>query len=113
MKSANTQEFLTVVSGRLKKVGKICGYLYKMLNSSDCLCPHFYGLPKIHKPGIPWIPIVSFFKSPTNAIFAYLERILSLVVGNTDYFVKNSCELADFIIDKTPNVCEQLVSFKS
>ena len=113
MKSANSQEFLTVVSGRLKKVGKICGYTYKMLISSDCLCPRFYGLPIIHKPGIPSMPIVSFFNSPTYAVFGYLERILSLVVGNTDYSVKNSCELAEFKRDKTHNVCEQLVSFKS
>ena len=47
-------------------------------------------------------PIVSFVNSP---------RILSLVVGNTDYTVKNSCEFADFIRDKTLNACEELVSF--
>ena len=47
-------------------------------------------------------PIVSFVNSP---------RILSPVVGNTDYTVKNSCEFADFIRDKTLNACEELVSF--
>ena len=47
-------------------------------------------------------PIVSFVNSP---------RILSLVVGNTDYTVKNSCEFADFIRDKTLDACEELVSF--
>ena len=47
-------------------------------------------------------PIVSFVNSP---------RILSLVVGNTDYTVKNSCEFADFIRDKTLNAYEELVSF--
>ena len=72
-----------------------------MLYSSDGLCPRFYGLPKIHKPGIPLRPIVSFVNSPTYAISGYLARILSPVVGNTDYTVKNSCEFADFIRDKT------------
>ena len=68
-------------------------------------------LPKIQKPGIPLRPIVSFVNSPTYAISAYLARILSPVVGNTDYTVKNSCEFADFIRDKTLNACEELVSF--
>ena len=70
-----------------------------------------YTVPKIHKPGIPLRPIVSFVNSPTYAISGYLARILSPVVGNTDYTVKNSCEFADFIKDKTLNACEELVSF--
>ena len=82
-----------------------------MLYSSDGLCPRFHGLSKIHKPGIPLRPIVSFVNSPTYAISGYLARILSPVVGNTDYTVKNSCEFADFIRDKTLNACEELVSF--
>ena len=36
-----------------------------MLYNSDGLCPRFYGLPKIHKPGSPLRPIVSFVNSPT------------------------------------------------
>ena len=36
---------------------------------------------------------------------------MSPVVGNTDYTVKNSCEFADFIRDRTLNACEELVSF--
>ena len=70
-----------------------------------------YTVPKIHKPGIPFRSIVSFVNSPTDAISGYLARILSPVVGNTDYTVKNSCEFADFIRDKTLNACEELVSF--
>ena len=95
----------------LQKAGKISDSTYKMLDSSDGLCPCFYGLPKIHKPGIPLRPIVSFVNSPTYAISGYLARILTPVVGNTDYTVKNSCEFADFIKDKTLNACEELVSF--
>ena len=56
-------------------------------------------------------PIVSFANPPTYAISGYLARILSPVVGNTDYTVKNSCEFADFIRDKTLNAYEELVSF--
>ena len=94
----------------LKKAGRISDSTYKMLYSSDGLCPRFHGLSKIHKPGIPLRPIVSFVNSPTYAISGYLARILSPVVGNTDYSVKNPCEFADFIRDKTLNACEELVS---
>ena len=66
----------------LQKAGKISDSTYKMLDSSDGLCPRFY---KIHKPGIPLRLIVSFVNSPTYAISGYLARILSPVVGNTDY----------------------------
>ena len=38
-------------------------------------------------------------------------RISLPVVGSTDYTVKNSCEFADFIRDKTLNAGEKLVSF--
>ena len=59
----------------------------------------------------PMRPIVSFVNSPTYAISGYLARILSPVVGNTDYTVKSSCEFSDFIRDKTLNPCEEIVSF--
>ena len=36
---------------------------------------------------------------------------MSPVVRNTDYTIKNSCEFAEFIRDKTLNACEELVSF--
>ena len=41
-----------------------------------------------------------------------LTKILLPVAGNTDYNVKNSCEFADFIRNKTVNACEELVSFE-
>ena len=84
-----------------------------MLYSSDSSSSRFYGLPKIHKPGIPLRPIVSFVDSRTYAISSYLARTLSPAVGNTDFIVKSSYEYADFIRDKTPNAGEELVSFQN
>ena len=106
-----TQRKLNKMLLDLRKAGKMSDSTYKMLFSCDSLCIRFYGLPKIHKLGIPLRPIVSFVNSPTYAISGYLARILSPVVGNTDYTVKNSCEFADFIRDKTLNAYEELVSF--
>ena len=108
--TSKTQRKLDKMLLDLKKADKISDSTYKMLYSSDGVCSRIYGLPKIHKPGIPLRPIVSFVNSATYAISGYLARILSPVVGNTDYTVKNSCEFADFIRDKTLNAREELVS---
>ena len=88
--TSKTQRKLNKMLLDLKKAGKISDSTYKMLYSSDGLCPRFYGLPKIHKLGIPLRPKVSFVNSPTYAISGYLARILSPVVGNTDYTVMSS-----------------------
>ena len=83
--TSKTQRKLNKMLLDLKKAGRISDSTYKMLYSSDGLCPRFYGLPKIHKPGIPLRPNVSFVNSPTYAISGHLARILSPVVGNTDH----------------------------
>ena len=47
----------------LKKSGAIPPKIYYKLRSSAGKTPLFYGLPKIHKPGMPLQPIVSFINS--------------------------------------------------
>ena len=99
--TSKTQRKLNKMLLDLKKAGIINEDLYRMLYSSDGLSPRFYGLPKIHKTGIPLRPIVSFINSPTYDVSSYLAKILSPVVGNTGNTVKNSLEFADFIRGKT------------
>ena len=65
--TSKTQRKLNKMLLDLKKADKISDSTYKMLYSSDGLCPRFYGLPKIHKPEIPLKPIVSFVNYPTYA----------------------------------------------
>ena len=93
------------------KAGIINEDLYRMLYSSDGLCPRFYGLEKIHETGIPLRPIVSFINSPTYDVSSYLAKILSPVVGNTGNTVENSLEFADYITGKTLDAEDKLVSF--
>ena len=95
----------------LKKSNKISEVTYRMLRSSDGLSPRLYGLPKIHKPGIPLRPRVSFVNSPTYNVSRYLARILSPVVGNTVNTVKNSAHFAEFIRGETLDAHKMLVSF--
>ena len=53
---------------QMKKESTIPEQLYRRLRSSGGRIPLLYGLPKIHKPGIPLRPIVSFLSSPTYAL---------------------------------------------
>ena len=69
-----------------------------------------YGLPKIHKPDVPLIPIVSFYSSSSYQLSKYLCRLLSPLVGNTPTHIRNSSEFSTFI--NTQHLGEEiLVSF--
>jgi hypothetical protein len=51
---------------------------------------HLYGFPKIHKSGIPLRLIVSSIGSSCYALAGFLHKILSLLVGQSQSFVKYS-----------------------
>ena len=96
---------------RLKKKGSILVDLYNRLRSSGGLTPLLYGLPKVHKPGVPLRPIVSFFSSPSYQLSKHLSKILAPLNGNSDSHVLNSAEFSSFIVSKTLSPDEILVSF--
>ncbi|XP_037501446.1 uncharacterized protein LOC119375339 [Rhipicephalus sanguineus] len=48
--------------------------LYLKLICRNGSAPSFYGLPKVHKSGIPLRPIVDFTRSPLRALSSYLHR---------------------------------------
>ena len=56
--------------------------------------PKFYGLPKIHKRGIPLRPIVSSRGSISYEVAKELARILKPLVGSSPHHIKNT---GDFI----------------
>lgn len=95
----------------LMRAGSIPERLYYHLRSSAGKIPLLYGLPKIHKPGTPLRPIVSFVNSPTYALSKHLVHILSPLVGKSPSHVKNSAEFASFIAGQTLGQDVLLVSF--
>ena len=56
--------------------------------------PQIYGLPKIHKEGIPLCPIVAATGSPTHPLARELAKILTPLAGRSPSHVRNS---ADFV----------------
>ena len=63
-----------------------------------------YGLPKIHKDGIPLRPIVL-------AIAKKLARILSPLAGRTESYLKNLSEFAQRVREIDTRRGEMMVSF--
>ncbi|CAI5693976.1 unnamed protein product [Oreochromis niloticus] len=64
---------------------------YHRLYPGDAI-PCIYGLPKIHKEGVPLRPIVSSINSATYNIAKHLATILAPLVGNTPHHIKNSTD---------------------
>ena len=80
----------------LFKSQRISQMQYYQLRSTDATAPRLYGLPKIHKKDIPMRPIVSFINSPLYNLSKFLCKLLSPLVGNTEFTVKNSYEFVQF-----------------
>ena len=95
----------------LKKKGVLPTNLYYKIRSSAGKTPRLYGLPKVHKPGIPLRPIVSFISSPTYQLSKHLANILSPLVGNASSHVINSFEFSAFITKQKLPKDTKLVSF--
>ena len=91
--------------------GAIPGPLYERLRSSAGKIPLLYGLPKVHKPGTPLRPIVSFVNSPTYQLSKHLVSILAPLVGKSASHVRNSAEFATFIAVQSLPSGTILVSF--
>ena len=60
-------------------------------------CPILFGLPKLHKSGVPLRPIVSYVDSPTYFVAKELARILRPIHGNSNFNIKNSSDMCDFL----------------
>ena len=71
--------------------------LYKRLYPTGAGSPKFYGLPKIHKPGMPLRPIVSSIGAVTYQTSKEVARILKPLVGKSPHHVKNTQDFIDNI----------------
>ena len=56
---------------------------YKRLYPTRACSPKFYGLPKVHKEGMPLRPIVSSIGAMTYEKSKELSRILKPLVGKS------------------------------
>ena len=71
----------------IRTEGGINGVIYRRLYPTGAGCPKFYGLPKVHKEGMPLRPIVSSIGAVTHETSKELSRILKPLVGKSPYQV--------------------------
>ena len=95
----------------IKAEGGMNDSLYKKLYPTGASSPKFYGLPKVHKEGIPLRPIVSSIGSVSYETAKELSRLLKPLVGKTTQHVKNTKDFIESIQDIKLKTDECLVSY--
>ena len=85
--------------------------LYYYLKPTDSPAPRFYGQPKIHKPGVPIRPIVSYSGSPLYNLNKYIANILKTYVKYENNNAKNSTTFSNYIRNVPIEDDEIMVSF--
>ena len=107
----STKKEVRVKLQDLKDQEIISNRTYYKIKPSDSPTPRFYGSPKIHKPGVPIRPIVSYIGSPLYDISKYLASILSHYTTSDNHHSKNSKEFSEYVRQLTIEDDEQLISF--
>ena len=75
------------------------------------MSPKYYGLPKIHKPGIPLRPIISSTGTVTYNTAKELARILKPLLGLSRHHVHNTGHFIDYIKDVRLRQEECIISY--
>ena len=83
---------------KLKKSYTISGTTYNELHASGSTPGILYGLPKIHKPNVPFRPIFRACGTATYALAKFLVPLLSPIAEN-EFTVKNSYDFAENVRD--------------
>ena len=76
----------------IKTEGGMNEVIYRRLYPTGASSPKFYGLPKVHKTGVPLRPVGSTIAAVTYETSKELSRILKPLVGRSPYQVQNNKE---------------------
>ena len=95
----------------IKAEGGLKDDLYRKLYPTGAGSSKFYGLPKIHKPGIPLRPIISSIGTVTYNTAKELARILKPLVGLSEHHIQNTSDFVQQIKEVKLKKDESLVSY--
>ena len=95
----------------IKSEGSIDKVTYKKLYTSGAGTPKFYGLPKVHKAGMPLRPIVSRIGAATYDTSKELSKILKPLVGQSLYQVQNNQEFLHELKDQSLGPDDIIMSY--
>ena len=95
----------------IKAEGGLSEEAYRRMYPSGAGSPKFYGLPKIHKPGIPLRPIVSSTGTVTYSTAKELAKILKPLVGMSTHHVNNTKDFVEHLKDVRLKQGECIISY--
>lgn len=95
----------------LRKQKRLSDEDYKFLTPTEGPVPRFYGLPKVHKEGVPLRPIVSNCNAPSRPVAKYLARLLQPVVQNHPNYISNVTDFITIIKNIRLEADESMLSF--
>ena len=79
----------------LKNNLHITPQIYNKFYPRGCSAPKIYGLPEIHKMGVPLRPIESTFSSSVAKLGKWLLVALRQLLGTQKSYLKNSTDLTN------------------
>ena len=95
----------------IKAEGGLKEEVVKRLYPTGAGSPKFYGLPKLHKAGIPLRPIISSIGTVTYNTAKELARILKPLVGLSNHHIQNTMDFVDQIKEVKLKTEESMVSY--
>jgi hypothetical protein len=95
-------------TARLLKSSSLTEDINKQLLPSSSRLPRVYGLPKIHKRGVP---IVNNIGAPTYQLSKYLAGLLSEPTGKLKHHVRNSLQFVQILDSLRVQPEDIMVSF--
>ena len=95
----------------IKAEGGLKEEVYKRLYPTGAGSPKFYGLPKIHKAGIPLRPIISSIGTVTYNTAKELARILKPLVGLSNHHIQNTMDFVEEIKEVKLKKEESMISY--
>ena len=102
---------LIILLKSIKAEGRLKEEVYKSLCPTGAGSPMFYGLPKIHKVGMPLRPIVSSFGTVTHETSKELDRILKPLAGMSPHHVQNKQGFLEQIKDIQLHPAQCMMSY--
>ena len=95
----------------IKAEGGLNEESYRRLYPTGAGSPKFYGLPKIHKPGIPLRPIISGIGTVTYNTAKELAKILKPLVGLSKHHIHNTRDFVEQLKEVRLKKEESMVSY--
>ncbi len=96
---------------RLRRHGNLSPSAIRQIRPTDAVAARFYGLPNVHKQGVPLRPIFSLKGTPMFGMTKWISRRLEGLIGDSQTSVKSPVDFTNLIRDLKFEDTDVMVSF--